>query len=77
MSMTMSATVLSARFCTMADYTAMGSFPQDYAFDLDGNEKRARSMCKYVVGMSVPPSMTAHIADEIWRQWLSKEAGRQ
>lgn len=33
-------------------------------------------MCKYMVGMSVPPSMTAHIADEIWAQWLSREAGR-
>lgn len=65
-----------ARFCTMADYTAMGAFPQDYAFDLDGNDKKARSMCKYMVGMSVPPSMTAHIADEIWAQWLSREAGR-
>jgi hypothetical protein len=21
----------------------------------------------------VPPSMTAHIADQIWEQWLSKE----
>ena len=65
-----------ARFCTMADYTAMGAFPQDYAFDLDGNDKKARSMCKYMVGMSVPPSMTAHIAYEIWAQWLSREAGR-
>ena len=61
-----------AKFCTMADYVAAGSFPQDYAFDLEGNEKKARSMAKYMVGMSVPPSMTAHIADQIWVQWLSR-----
>lgn len=61
-----------AKFCTMADYIAMGSFPQDYVFDLEGDMKKARAMAKYMIGMSVPPSMMAHIADEIWNQWLSK-----
>lgn len=60
------------KFCTKEDYTSIGAFPQDYKFNLEGDEKKARAMCKYMVGMSVPPSMTAHIADQIWEQWLSK-----
>jgi len=27
---------------------------------------------KYLIGMSVPPVMTAQIAHQIWLQWLSK-----
>lgn len=54
------------------DIVAMGTFPQDYQFNLEGNERKARDMAHYMVGMSVPPSMTAHIADEIWNQWFSK-----
>lgn len=41
-----------------------GSYPLDYDF---GNEKP-----NYIIGMSVPPLMTAHIADAIHNQWLSK-----
>jgi DNA (cytosine-5)-methyltransferase 1 len=60
-------------YLSKEDYTSIGAFPQDYKFNLEGDEKKARAMCKYMVGMSVPPSMTAHIADQIWEQWLSKE----
>lgn len=42
----------------------ISSFPQDYDF---GKEKPA-----YVCGMSVPPIMTARVANEIYNQWLSK-----
>jgi len=41
-----------------------GSFPQDYNF-LD-------QKCNYVVGMSVPPLMTAKISEQIHKQWLSR-----
>ena len=41
-----------------------GSYPIDYNFgDMD---------VKYLIGMSVPPVMTAQIAHQIYLQWLSK-----
>jgi DNA (cytosine-5)-methyltransferase 1 len=42
----------------------IGSFPQDYNFN--GNQYA------YLIGMSVPPLMTARLANEIYIQWLSK-----
>lgn len=42
----------------------IGSFPQDYNFN--GNQYA------YLVGMSVPPLMTARLANELYIQWLSK-----
>lgn len=42
----------------------IGSYPLDYNF-LDNNPQ-------YLVGMSVPPLMTARIALNIYNQWLSK-----
>lgn len=42
----------------------IGSFPLDYNFEkLDP---------QYLIGMSVPPVMTAQIAHQIYLQWLSK-----
>ena len=41
-----------------------GAYPQDYNFL--GNKEG------YLIGMSVPPVMTAQIATEIYNQWLSK-----
>ena len=49
---------------TDKDYILGGSFPLDYNFN--GNDT------KYMVGMSVPPVMTAQIATKIYEQWLSK-----
>jgi DNA (cytosine-5)-methyltransferase 1 len=47
------------------DETKMaGSYPMDY--DFCGNK------VGYLVGMSVPPLMTAQIALQIYQQWLSK-----
>lgn len=43
------------------DYKKVGSYPMDY--DYNGNG------VKYMVGMSVPPVMTAQIATEIYNQW--------
>ena len=41
-----------------------GSFPSDYNF--------LELKHKYLIGMSVPPGMTAQIASNIYDQWLSK-----
>lgn len=42
----------------------IGSWPIDYNF----NETPAQ----YIIGMSVPPLMTARISDEIFKQWVEK-----
>lgn len=44
------------------EYIKIGTFPCDYNF-LDVEPK-------YLIGMSVPPIMTARISDEIYEQWL-------
>ena len=41
-----------------------GSFPLDYNF--------LNNKPKYIIGMSVPPVMVAQIANQIYKQWLSK-----
>ena len=47
-----------------SEYVNIGSFPNDY--DFNGIEKQ------YLIGMSVPPVMSAQIAHQIYLQWLSK-----
>jgi DNA (cytosine-5)-methyltransferase 1 len=42
----------------------IGSFPLDYNF--------LKSNYGYLIGMSVPPVMTAQIAKQVYEQWLSK-----
>ena len=46
------------------EFCKVGSYPLDYNFN--GNK------AKYLIGMSVPPVMTAQIATEIFNQWLNK-----
>ena len=46
------------------DYILGGSFPVDYNFQKFNK--------KYLIGMSVPPVMTARIAQRVYDQWLSK-----
>lgn len=46
------------------DFINAQSFPQDY--DFNGNS------VQYVCGMSVPPNMMAHVANNIYEQWLKK-----
>jgi DNA (cytosine-5)-methyltransferase 1 len=41
----------------------ISTFPKDYIFSIEP---------KYIMGMSVPPVMTAQIADRIYNQWLNK-----
>lgn len=42
----------------------IGSFPQDYNFK--------NTQYSYLIGMSVPPIMTAQIASRIYEQWLKR-----
>ena len=42
----------------------IGSYPLDYQF--------IKNKVGYLVGMSVPPVMTAQIATEVFNQWISK-----
>lgn len=46
------------------EYKLAGSYPSDYNF--------CEQKEKYLIGMSVPPVMTAQIASQIYEQWLSK-----
>lgn len=48
--------------CSDQDIINMQTFPQDYDFGAED--------VKYICGMSVPPVMMAHIADEVYKQWL-------
>jgi len=52
------------RQLTKSENCCGGTFPQDYNFKGEHS--------KYIVGMSVPPVMTAQIASRIYDQWLSK-----
>ena len=49
------------RQLTLLEWTLCSSFPIDY-----------KNNQKYLLGMSVPPVMTAQIASNIYEQWLSK-----
>ena len=52
------------RKCTDLEFCYGGSYPKDYNFI--NNEPG------YLIGMSVPPIMTAQISTKIYEQWLSK-----
>lgn len=53
-----------ARWFNNSEYCSCGTYPQDYNF--------REIKPQYLIGMSVPPVMTAQIAHQIWLQWLSK-----
>ena len=52
------------RILNKIEYCCGGSYPQDYNF--------LNNQYGYLIGMSVPPVMTAQIASRIYEQWLSK-----
>lgn len=52
------------RIFNKSEYCCGGTFPQDYNF--------LNSTYGYVIGMSVPPIMTAQVATRVYDQWLSK-----
>ena len=49
---------------TSSEFCKIGSYPLDYNF--------IKNKPSYLIGMSVPPVMTAQIASNIYNQWLSK-----
>jgi DNA (cytosine-5)-methyltransferase 1 len=52
------------RKLTKTELCKIGSYPLDYDF--------VKNKPQYLIGMSVPPVMTAQIASRIFEQWLSK-----
>lgn len=52
------------RWFNKQEFCSCGTYPQDYNF------KTIKP--QYLIGMSVPPVMTAQIAHQIYLQWLSK-----
>jgi DNA (cytosine-5)-methyltransferase 1 len=50
------------RSINKSEACSIGSYPQDYNFK--------KNNYGYLIGMSVPPVMTAQIATEIYNQWL-------
>lgn len=53
-----------ARKLNPSEYCKIGTYPLDYNFkEIDA---------QYLIGMSVPPVMTAQISHQIYLQWLSK-----
>jgi len=52
------------RYTSKNEVCKIGTYPLDYNF--------LKNKPHYLIGMSVPPIMTARIADEIYNQWLSK-----
>jgi DNA (cytosine-5)-methyltransferase 1 len=52
------------RYRSKTELCKSGTYPLDYNFTTNKPE--------YLIGMSVPPVMTAQIATEIYNQWLSK-----
>ena len=53
------------RYCSNDEYKQIGTYPLDYNF------KTVEP--KYLIGMSVPPVMTAQIANQIYLQWFKTE----
>jgi len=54
------------RWFNALEFCNCGTYPVDYNFkDVEP---------KYLIGMSVPPVMTAQVAHQIWLQWLSKNS---
>lgn len=48
-----------------SEFCNIGSYPQDYNFTNN-------NQWGYLIGMSVPPVMTAQIATQIYEQWLAR-----
>ena len=51
------------RKLTLREWKRLGSFPDDYV-------TRTDKIGKYMIGMSVPPKMTAVVAKAVCEQWL-------
>ena len=69
-------TITAGEQCVLYDYPRYrnfdelcecGSYPKDYDFQKNKPE--------YLIGMSVPPVMTAQIAKQVYEQWLKELGG--
>tara|TARA_R110001592_G_scaffold71939_2_gene219529 strand:- start:10252 stop:11316 length:1065 start_codon:yes stop_codon:yes gene_type:complete len=49
--------------CTNLEFMKAGTYPKDY--DFQGNNPH------YMIGMSVPPVMTAQVATRVYEQWIT------
>ena len=56
-------------YLTDNEYCQIGTYPLDYNFNAIEP--------KYLIGMSVPPVMTAQITHQIYLQWLSKTTDKR
>ena len=52
------------KYTSKDEVCKIGSYPLDYNF--------LKNKPHYIIGMSVPPLMTGKIAEQIYKQWLSK-----
>lgn len=52
------------KYTSKDEVCKIGTFPLDYNF--------LKNKPHYIIGMSVPPLMTGKIAEQIYKQWLSK-----
>jgi len=52
------------RYRNFDELCECGTYPKDYNF--------IKNKPEYLIGMSVPPVMTAQIATEVYNQWISK-----
>ena len=57
------------RYVSDDEYKQIGSYPMDYNF--------LKNKPKYLIGMSVPPVMTAQVSNQVYLQWLSKLTDKQ
>jgi DNA (cytosine-5)-methyltransferase 1 len=53
------------RKCSEYEIKCISTFPQDYKY-------KDKGQLNFLTGMSVPPLMTAQIAYQIWKQWISR-----
>lgn len=53
------------RNCSEYEIKCISTFPQDYKY-------KGKGQLNFLTGMSVPPLMTAQIAYQIWKQWISR-----
>jgi len=54
----------NSTYMNESELSQIGSYPLDYNFK--------NVLAEYLIGMSVPPVMTAQISNQIYKQWLSK-----
>lgn len=53
------------RACSEYEVKCVSTFPQDYKYN-------GRNQLNFLTGMSVPPIMTAQVAYQIYKQWLTR-----